>query len=338
MRKSLFIILVILLFAPFNGVKAGDLADNRPVVKAKFSADTIMIGDQPTLTVTVNKDVSQKVFFPEFDKKIAEGIEVLFQGKIDTVRVEGSREMVLTRNYIITIFDAGEYHLDGFPVVMYDGEKPDTLITEPLSITVNTYQIDTLTQKIYDVKAPIETPLQLAEIRDYIILGLLLFALAAIIVYLVIRFRNKESLFARPKLPPHVIAVGELQKIKQMELWQQGKHKEYYTLLADTVREYLDGRFGKNAMEMTTDEIMASIKEDVISEKDKSMLYELLSLADLVKFAKYVPDKDDNEISLQHAYEFVEHTKSAEETPEIVTEEEPVNGVVEPVAEKKEGE
>lgn len=333
MRNSLFIIVILLLFAPFHGAKADGVTDNRPVVKAKFSADTIMIGDQPTLTVTVNKDVSQKVFFPEFEKNITEGIEVIRQGKIDTVRVDGSRKMTLTRDYIVTIFDAGEYNLSGFPVIMVDGEKTDTLITDPLTITVNTYQIDTLTQKIYDVKAPIEAPLQLAEISDYLIWGLLLFALAAIIVYLVIRFRNKESLFARPKLPPHVIAVSELEKIKQMELWQQGRHKEYYTLLTDTVREYLEGRFGKSAMEMTTEEIMASIKEDVISDKDKSMLNELLSLADLVKFAKYVPDKDDNEISLQHAYEFVEHTKSAEETPEVENGTEKSN--VEPIAEKE---
>lgn len=331
MRNNLFLIVIFLIFAPFTGVKAVGVTDGQPVVKAKFSADTIMIGDQPTLTVTVKKDVSQKVYFPDFEKTMIEGVEVLAHGKIDTVRVEGGREIELTRKYVVTIFDAGEYRMAGFPVISADGEKTDTLLSDPLMITVNTYQIDTLTQKIYDIKAPLKTPLQLNEISDYLIWGLLLLALVAVIVYLIIRFRNKESLFSRPKLPPHVIAVGELQKIKQMELWQQGKHKEYYTMLADTVREYLEGRFGKNAMEMTTEEIMVSIKEDVINERDKNMLYELLALADLVKFAKYIPDKEDNELSLQHAYEFVEHTKSAEETPEVEKEE----VVVEPKEEKE---
>lgn len=331
MKKAVIILFIATLFAPFLGVNATIVPDNQPTVKAKFSPDTIMIGDQPVLTVTVTKDVSQKVFFPEFEKELMEGVEVLRQGEIDTVKVDGSRQMELTRRYLVTIFDAGDYTLNGFPVVHVDGERTDTLLSEPLSITVNTYAIDTTTQKIYDIKTPIDAPLQLAEIRDYIVIGLLALALIAIIIYIIIRLKYKDTMFARPKLPPHVIAVSELQKIKEMELWQHGKHKEYYTLLTDTLRDYLEGRFGKNAMEMTTDEIMSSIKEDVIGERDKEMLYELLSLADLVKFAKYIPDKEDNEIAFQRAYEFVEHTKSAEEAPETEGEE-----VAETVTEEKE--
>lgn len=322
-----------MLFAPFFGVKASGVSDEAPTVRAKFIPDTIMIGDQPVLSVTVTKDVSQKVFFPDFEKELMKGVEVLAQGKIDTVKIEGGRQIELTRKYVVTIFDAGQYNLSGFPVVNIDGEKTDTLLSEPLSIMVKTYVIDTTTQKIYDIKTPIEAPLQLIEIRDYIVIGLLALALIAIIVFIVIRLKYKDTIFARPKLPPHVIAVSELQKIKEMELWQQGKHKEYYTLLTDTLREYLDGRFDKSAMEMTTDEIMTSIKDDIIAERDKEMLHELLSLADLVKFAKYIPDRDDNEISLQRAYEFVEHTKSAEETPETETVEEKT----EVVTEEKEG-
>lgn len=316
MKRVILIIFLIVLFAPFMGAKADATGENQPIVKAKFSADSIMIGDQPVLTVTITKDVSQKVYFPNFEKNLMAGIEVLFQGKVDTTRVEGSRQMEISRQYVITSFDAGDYQLTGIPVISVDGERTDTIMSEPIHLKVNTYVIDTLTQKIYDVKPPISTPLIISEISDYIFAALLFFALAAIIVYIVLRIRNKEALFARPKLPPHVLAVSELQKIKDMELWQNGKHKEYFTLITDTVREYLDGRFGKNAMEMTTDEIMASIKDDSINDRDKEMLKELLSLADLVKFAKYVPEREDNEVSYLRALEFVEHTKGAEETPE----------------------
>ena len=313
MRKVYFILFILLLFmSPFIG-GANNIKDNPPKITAKFSADTIMIGDQPVITVSVSKDVTQKILFPEFKRALSKGIELLGVSKIDTVREEGSRRIELTRMYKVTIFDAGQYNLDGFPMFMVNGDKVDTLLTNPLQIVVKTYAIDTTTQKIYDVKAPLDAPLQFAEISKYIYWALLALALIAILVYIIIKLRGDRSLFSRPKLPPHVIAVAELEKIKELQLWQNGKHKEYYTSLTDTIREYLDARFGKSAMEMTTEEIMISIKEDNIEQKDKDALYDLLALADLVKFAKLTPDMQDNEEMYQRAMDFVEHTKSSEE-------------------------
>lgn len=285
-------------------------------VSAYFSRDTIMIGDQPTLTIKVTKDVADRVAFPEFDAKMTDEFELISQGDIDTTRTDGSRVMELVREYVVTVFDAGNYTIDGLGVVFYDETKADTLISNPLNIVVNTYVIDTTTQKIYDVKAPIETPLRFNEISKYVYWGALALLLIALAIYVIIRLRRKESFFSRPKLPPHVIAVGELKKIENMNLWQKGKHKEYYTMLTDTVRTYLEARFGTSAMEMTTDEIMNAINTDTITPSDRAMLYELLSTADLVKFAKFIPDNADNTAALATAYSFVEHTKVEEPSPE----------------------
>ena len=313
MRKVFFILFILSLFVSPFIVGANNIKDNSPKITAKFSADTIMIGDQPIITVSVSKDVTQRVFFPEFDKEMTKGIELISIGKVDTVREEGSREVKLTRDYKVVIFDAGHYNLKGFPLILVNGDKVDTLLTEPLHIFVETYVIDTLTQKIYDIKAPIDAPLQFAEVSLYVYLGLLGLAIIAIIILIIIRLRNKKSLLSRTKLPPHIIAVAGLEKIKEQMLWQNGKHKEYYTSLTDIIREYLDGRFGKSAKEMTTEEIMVSIKEDNIEQKDKDVLYDMLALADLVKFAKMTPDMQDNEDMYQRAIDFIDHTKSSEE-------------------------
>ena len=75
--------------------------------------------------------------------------------------------------------------------------------------------------------------------------------------------RERKSLIPfkkeEPKLPPHEQALKELDAIKQQKLWQQGRSKEYYTLITETLRRYMVDRFGINAMEMTSDEILALI-------------------------------------------------------------------------------
>ena len=180
MRKVFFILFILLLFmSPFIG-GANNIKDNPPKITAKFSADTIMIGDQPIITVSVSKDVSQKILFPEFKREVFTGIELLGTSKIDTVREEGSRRIELTRQYKVTIFDAAQYNLNGFPLFMVNGDKVDTLFTNPLQIVVKTYAIDTTTQKIYDIKAPLDAPLQFAEISKYIYFSILLQLLSSI--------------------------------------------------------------------------------------------------------------------------------------------------------------
>ncbi len=309
-------IVVFLLFIamPFVGATVTD-SDSKPKVEVSLSHDTIMIGDQPILTIKVTKDISHRVAFPEFEQNMTQYIEMLAALGVDTLKEEGSRTMTLSRNHIITSFVAGRHRLDSLPLFLVgrDG-KIDTLYSHPLEFTVQTYDIDTTKQYIFDIKAPIDTPLLLKEILHYIILAILVIMLIAVAVYVIIKLRRKEPIFAKPKLPPHIVAVSELNKIKDMRLWQQGKHKEYYTMITDTVRIYLEDRFTKRAMEMTTEEIMDSIKEDSISQTDKDMLHELLTLADLVKFAKYNPTEEANENSFIRAFDFVEHTKAAEES------------------------
>lgn len=311
LNSSLFIFFILLIFAPLHKVVASESSDNVPKIVAKISKDTILIGDQPIITISVTKDVSQKLFFPEFDNEIAKGVELISESEIDTLREDGSRSIELTKEYKITIFEAGAYALAGFPVFLLEGEKIDTLLSNPIELVVKSYAIDTTNEStaIFDIKPPLDAPLLFSEIDEYVYWSLLGLLVIAIAVWLIMRYRKNKTIFSKPKLPPHVIAASELEKVKEMQLWQKGRHKEYYTYLTDIVREYLYGRFSKGAMEMTTEEIMLAIKEDEIPQSDRELLYELLSLADLVKFAKYTPDNYDNENSFKSAVNFVENTK-----------------------------
>ena len=104
-------------------------------------------------------------------------------------------------------------------------------------------------------------------------------------------------------------AIKELEKLHTQKLWQCGKSKQYYTGLTEILREYLVGRYHFQAMEMTSAEILACIRELAVEERSAARLKRLLEVADFVKFAKLEPDPEQNEDAYQDAYYFVEETK-----------------------------
>ncbi|MEG2318802.1 MAG: hypothetical protein RSB85_08215, partial [Rikenellaceae bacterium] len=302
----LFLTLPFLLLPLFLG--AQDINKGRPRVTTTLSQDTMMIGDQPTITVTVDKDIAQIIAFPEFDGEIAPNIELIEQSKIDTLKQDKRRER-LTRIYKFTTFEAGNYSIGGFPVMYIDKNIVDTIYSlDSIRFFVKTIAIDTTKDEIYTVKAPLKMPITWAEIQKYVWFSLLGLLILAALYYVIKRLRQNKSLLPqKPKLPPHILAINELEKIKKENLWQSGKVKLYYTRVTDVIRDYLGERFGVNAKEMTTDEIL-SIMEEQISKKGKDyqMLQELLRLSDLVKFAKLEPSPMDNQSAFDNAYYFIE--------------------------------
>jgi hypothetical protein len=123
----------------------------------------------------------------------------------------------------------------------------------------------------------------------------------------------------KPKEPAHIIALRELDRIKNEKIWQKDKIKEYYSEVTEVLRTYIEDRFEIPAMEQTSEETLDSFKfrRDLLNEKLYSNLGRILNLADLVKFAKYIPLPDDNNLTLVDAYFFVNETKKEEiKTPE----------------------
>ena len=108
--------------------------------------------------------------------------------------------------------------------------------------------------------------------------------------------------------------MKELDEIKQQKLWQQGRNKEYYTLITDTLRRYIVDRFGINAMEMTSGEILDIIRKQQEANSVYESLKQIMQLSDFVKFAKMNPLPDENDLSLMNAYLFINQTK-VEEIP-----------------------
>ena len=136
----------------------------------------------------------------------------------------------------------------------------------------------------------------------------------AIIFYVIYRKKHGKSpipmIKVKPKRPAHEIALEQLERIRNEKIWSRGQVKEYHVQLTDAVRTYIADRYGIDAEQMTTSEILDMFNVAVpIDNEDKMRLRQMLELADSVKFAKYQPLQGDNDLSLRNAFDFVEHTK-----------------------------
>lgn len=167
------------------------------------------------------------------------------------------------------------------------------------------------------------TPLNLSElwflfvrfIKKYWWVLLILLAAAIVTIYYFkyyIKGEVPSFIKIKPEAPPHIIALKKLEEIKKEKIWSKGYFKEYHVNLTNVVREYLDKRFGVNAMEMTSSEIIDALEKHV-DEAELGKLKQIFLLADAVKFAKAVPVQNENDLSLSNAFSFVKETKEVEE-------------------------
>ena len=166
-------------------------------------------------------------------------------------------------------------------------------------------------QDIKDIPDPVELPVNNAAILVGIIIGALVIAGGAA-VFLWLK-KRKESQGEIVRKPPHVIAYEQLEKLVASGLIEAGRIEVYYVLLSDTIRTYLENRFGLRAPEMTTEEFLAAAANNsVLKDEHKKMLSRFLTHCDLVKFARYGPDVEEMNSAYESAKQFVHETALVE--------------------------
>jgi hypothetical protein len=286
-------------------------------LRTALEHDSIWLGDQIKLLIVVEQEASSKIDFPQLPDSIQK-IEILKKSKIDTSKLEGTR-IQLKQSYLVTCFDSGAHYIPPFYFKLKTGDRIDSIRSNDLTLFVKFPPVD-LKRGPADIKKPFAAPVTLKEIAPWLLGIILIAAIVFLIIYAISRRRKNKPLFQRPpkpKLPPHIIALQELDKLKSEQLWQHEKVKDYYTRLTDIVRVYIEDRFEMPAMEQTTHEILTGIKslQTQIDAGSLTELKEILELADLVKFAKLAPLPNENDLMLSNAYLFVKET-----TVEVVTE------------------
>ena len=313
MRLKQFIIgLIVVTF-----LMGGDAYARRPLIDVTIDSAAILIGEQTTmrLTVTADKDRPVQIVIP--NDTLMAGVEILSLSKADSTEIENDR-LVIKQDLLITSFDSSLYLLPPLKVI----DEVDTVYSNQVALKVSTIPVNVdKPEEFFDIKDVWKPPFVWADYYPIIYGILLALFLICLIAYIVKRIRARKSLIPfkkeEPKLPPHEQAIKELDDIKRQKLWQQGRSKEYYTQVTETLRKYIVARFGINAMEMTSGEILDLIRKNTEAQSVYDNLRQILSLADFVKFAKMKPLPDENDLSLMNAYLFVNQTKIEEvKTPD----------------------
>jgi hypothetical protein len=294
----------------------------------KASADlepgTILIGDQVNLNLSFRFPAGTQVVWPSIKDTILGNIQVISRTKVDSIWSADKKNLKLSQKLRMTCFDSGFYTIP--PIRFYYRNLPDTTIrfeqTGIQILTVHTLAVDT-TLAIKPIKGPVKVPFSILEFLPWIIAGILFLAIAGFLLFYFIRRRKGEPVFLlRPaiKYQPHELALMELEKLRVKKLWQTGKLKEYHTELTDILRKYIEDRFHLMAMESTTSEILEALEDKTsIQKESRKLLGEILSMADLVKFAKYLPVPEDHERSMEYAVDFINKTHA---TPDVTEPEE----------------
>lgn len=302
-----YIITLIILFPLFLAARAQDVN-----VTSVFDSARISIGDQIGFTVTIDKPEGVNLQLPVFKDTIVKSIEIISGPKIDSSRQKGRMRIIL--KYLITSFDSGRYQVPPVFAEMKSENGLKRFYSDYSLLEVFRSRITPpdSASKIFDIIKPYRAPLTVGEVLPWVLIAALAAALVWFGLKFLKRFRRTEGeaeIVIIPD-PAHIIAFRELERLKEEKLWQNGELKLYYTRVTEILRQYLENRFRVFSLELTTRETLdALVKSGFKKDGSYNQLKNILTSADLVKFAKYTPGPEEHESIFQDAWNFVNATK-----------------------------
>ena len=304
MKKYVLTLMAILTM--FGGLKAQDVE-----VEGKVQSKDVQVGKPFTL------DLSLKVPYGWFVEWNDFAIDTL-SGQLDIIRrsevertADADSNVIVKQQLTLMTFDTGQIQVPSVALTYAKAfDDPDRLkaYTDPINLYSTTIAVDT-TMVYKPIVEPIAAPIQMKEVFPWI-LAVLLLALAVFGIWYWRKHRKVRvdadgNIIRGPIIPPYDKAVSDLEQLRQQKLWQSGKVKEYFSSLTDIAREYIEGQFGVNAVEMTTDDILEEIKPLHFSTEAYNKLKDTMEVADLVKFAKYSATPLESDTCLNNMTDFV---------------------------------
>lgn len=276
MKKQIFFLLLLFSTAIF--------AQKR--VETSIDTTKNKIGAEFKLTLKTSVDTLSKVVFPNL--KSFGKLEVIQSYPIDTVKNNDRYELI--KKYGLTQFDSGRYVIPAVKIVI--NNKP--YLSDSIAVEVANVPVDTLKQKMYDIKDIQPANDSIGNWWKYF-LGLLLILGIGAGIYWYLKNRQKKKIEEEVYKTPIEKATSLLNNLEKKELWQKGAIKEYYSELTDIARNYIEEAIEIPAMESTTSELIAGLraasvkKKMTVTAETIENLERVLKQADLVKFAKSKP-------------------------------------------------
>lgn len=245
------------------------------------------IGAQFNLTLKTTVDTLSKVTFPSgsnFGK-----MEVIRSYVVDTIKKDNRYELI--KRYGLAQFDSGKHTIPALKVVI----NKEVVFTDSMLVEVSNVEVDTLKQKMFNIKSIAAVPSNtFSEIWKYLLILLLIIGIGALVYWLIKKNQTKKVALEIDKTPIER-ATTLLNTLEKKELWQKGEIKSYYSELTDIARNYIEEAIEIPAMESTTSELIIALriasakKKMTLSKEIIENLEKVLQQADLVKFAKSKP-------------------------------------------------
>lgn len=306
--------------------------------KAEIASPEVEVGKPFTVDLTLKVPYGYFVEWNAFDNEaLSDQIDIIKRGEV--VRAaDADSNVIVTQQLTLMTFDTGEVELPEIPLIYSQSAETQRLqaLTNTLLLHSTTISIDP-TQPYKPIVPPMSKPIKFKDIWPYI-LGAVVLALLVVAVVLLIKRRRAQRPAGgeeeEPKslIPPYDKAINDLAHLKQQKLWQSGKQKEYYSMLTDIIREYIEGQFGVNAVEMTTYDILEAIEPLNFDGRLFDTFKDTMELADFVKFAKYQPSSLENDQAMNNMTDFVNESYAHYQDMQqknVNTEAKEVNDVVE---------
>jgi len=305
------------------------IAQLQPVIHSKADTTNIKIGEQIKFTVTVEVDSTAQVFFPE--GQTFSPLETVEAFKTDTTWKKD--RITLQKIYALTQFDSGSYVLPPQRIEINGAG----FFTDSLQVGVATVLVDTVNQKMYDIKPLISVQKSNSDFWKILLIVLLIAGIAGGLIYWFIIRKNpltEEEKVAL--LPPYDRALLELKRLENSKYLIQDKYKAYYSELTAIVRSYLEEEVHISALESTTSELIHKLEmlqdagELKLQDNTINQFEKILQTADLVKFARSKPPTTVAEQDRKAIEEILVKTKEAlpEPTEEELLEQEEYQEII----------
>lgn len=294
-----FLSIVLLFFISISFMQSQSL---------KISSDTnnVMIGDLIELNIQYLSSDSTSLQLPVFDVSLIDGIELLSESDLDTVK--NGTTFGLSKRYTVSAYDSGSYVIPR-QYLLSDSSALDTIYSDSLVLRFNSPAVDT-TQAIKDIKGIYNIDYKDYSLLYYILAIVLLFVVGAILfMYFRKRKDKKEDKVIEydPKIPPYILAKESLRRLEEERLWQNGYFKKYYSDLTDILRIYYHRIYDIKTKELTSHELIDVLEHQSLFDSEcKSKLEYISQYSDLSKFAKANPLPENNNQSLKFAFDLVE--------------------------------
>ena len=301
-----YILFLMATFALLGGLKAQNVE-----VEGKVNDTKVQVGKPFTLDLSLKVPYGWFVEWNDFAiDTLSEQLDIIKRSEVERT-ADADSNVIVKQQLTLMTFDTGQVQVP--PVALkyarsFDDPNRLKAYTDPINLYSTTMAVDT-TMAYKPIVEPIAAPVQMKEVFPWI-LAVLLVALAIFGIWYWHKHRKTKvdadgNIVRGPTIPPYDKAVGDLENLRQQKLWQSGKVKEYFSTLTDIAREYIEGQFGVNAVEMTTDDILEEVKPLHFSKETYNKLKETMEVADLVKFAKYSSSNLESENAMNSMTDFV---------------------------------